>query len=135
MDSWELWKKGFEAWENATAQFLEQWLKSPLVLEPSGAVLTQVLKAKTFGDKLAASFWGAMGLPTKRDQERALHALNQLESKLLDLEERLDALDRDQGASSQLGAAPVTGVASSSTSYSSVAAPAERRPRRHSGEP
>jgi len=31
-------------------------------------------------------------LPTKRDQERALHKLNQLESKLCDLEERLEAL-------------------------------------------
>jgi hypothetical protein len=28
-------------------------------------------------------------MATKRDQERALHTLNQLESRLLDLEERL----------------------------------------------
>jgi hypothetical protein len=28
-------------------------------------------------------------MATKRDQERSLHALNQLESRLLDLEERL----------------------------------------------
>ena len=31
----------------------------------------------------------ALGLPTRRDQERALHKLNQLESRLYDLEERL----------------------------------------------
>jgi predicted nucleotidyltransferase len=89
MFGWDLWKKGFEAWEGATAQLLEAWLKSPLVLEPSGAMLTQMLKAKALGDKVVAQAWGAMGLPTKRDQERALYKLNQLESKLLDLEERL----------------------------------------------
>jgi hypothetical protein len=38
---------------------------------------------------MAAGFWGSLGLPTKRDQERALHKLNQLESRLLDLEEKL----------------------------------------------
>jgi hypothetical protein len=35
-----------------------------------------------------------LGLPTKRDQERTLHALNELESKILDLEERLAERDR-----------------------------------------
>ncbi|HUB09523.1 MAG TPA: hypothetical protein VMB50_21140 [Myxococcales bacterium] len=91
---WESWKKGFDVWENATAQLLEQWLKSPLVLEPAGALLTQAFKVKAAADRSAAAFWGALGLPTKRDQERALHALNQLQSRLLDLEEQLAELDR-----------------------------------------
>jgi hypothetical protein len=88
---WDLWKKSFDAWENATAQLVEQWMKSPLVLGPSGTMLT-AMKAKAASDQLTARAWGAIGLPTKRDQERALHALNQLESKLLDLEEELAEL-------------------------------------------
>jgi len=32
-----------------------------------------------------------MGLPTKRDQERALHLLNQLQSRIMDLEEKLES--------------------------------------------
>jgi hypothetical protein len=87
---WELYKKGFYAWESATAKLFEQLLASPLVLGPSGALLTATMKAKAAGDKAAATWWGAMGLSTKRDQERILHALNQLESKILDLEEKLD---------------------------------------------
>jgi hypothetical protein len=59
------------------------------VLGPSGRLLTAVMKAKAAGDRAAATWWGTLGLPTKRDQERALHALNQLESRLHDLEERL----------------------------------------------
>jgi hypothetical protein len=107
MLGWESWKKSFDAWENATAQLLEQHLKSPLVLGPSGAMLTAAMKAKAAADKAMASWWGALGLPTKRDQERAMHALNQLQSRLIDLEQRLEqrpeqrpeqpADDRDAG--------------------------------------
>jgi hypothetical protein len=86
---WETWKKGFDAWEGITARYLEQVMKSPLILEPAGAMLTAAMKAKASSDKMVAAFWGAWGLPTKRDQERTLHALNQLESRLLDLEEKL----------------------------------------------
>lgn len=86
---WDTWKKGFDAWETRTAEYLEKVLKNPLVLGPSGAMLSAVMKAKAKGDSAAASFWGTLGLPTKRDQERSLHALNQLESRLMDLEEKL----------------------------------------------
>lgn len=89
---WELWKKGFYAWEDATARYAEEWLRSPLVLKPSGTMLTAVMKLKTANDKAAAAWLGAMGLPTKRDQERTLHALNQLQSQLYDLEDRLEEL-------------------------------------------
>ena len=47
------------------------------------------MKSKASADKAAAAWWGALGLPTKRDQERTLHALNQLQSRLLDHEEKL----------------------------------------------
>ncbi|MBK8253753.1 MAG: hypothetical protein IPK82_13935 [Polyangiaceae bacterium] len=83
------WKKGFDAWENATAEYLETVLKSPMVLTPAGMMLSAAMKSKAASEKALAQFWGAWGLPTKRDQERTLHALNQLESRLLDLEEKL----------------------------------------------
>ena len=89
MIGWDAFKSGFDAWESATARYLEQWLRSPLVLGPSGAMLTAVMKAKSASDKAMAAWWGAMGLPTKRDQERTLHALNQLQSRLMDIEEQL----------------------------------------------
>ena len=37
MLGWDMWKKGFDAWESATARYMEQVLKNPLVLGPSGA--------------------------------------------------------------------------------------------------
>ena len=88
---WSEWKKGFDAWENATAKWVEEWMKSPLVLGPTGAMLTAAMKAKKATDDAKAQLWGQMGLPTKRDQERSLHLLNQLQSRIMDLEEKLQA--------------------------------------------
>ncbi len=93
MFGWDAWKKSFDTWEDATAKLFGEWLKSPLVLQPSGAMLTAAMKAKAAGDRAAAAWWGALGLPTKRDQERMMHAVNQMQSRILDLEEKLaDAL-------------------------------------------
>lgn len=89
---WDLFKQYFNAWEGTTAKLMEEWLKSPLVLEPAGAALSMVMKTKAAADKNVAQAWGMIGLPTKRDQERTLHALNQLQSRLLDLEEQLETL-------------------------------------------
>ncbi len=87
---WETYKKGFDAWENATAKLIETWMKSPLVLKPSGVMLTSVMRMKAASDRAQAMWWGALGLPTKRDQERTLYALHKLESRLNDLEEKLE---------------------------------------------
>jgi hypothetical protein len=86
---WEMWKKGFDAWENATANYMEQVMKNPLLLGPSGKLMAEAFKAKTQADKATAQWLGMMGLATKRDQERTLHALNQIQSRLSDIEEKL----------------------------------------------
>lgn len=92
MMGWDTWKKGFDLWEARTAEFLETVMKSPAFLEPVGGLLNATMKAKAASDKAMAQWWGMWGLPTKRDQERSLHALNQLQGRLMDLEERLDNL-------------------------------------------
>ncbi len=94
MSAWKLCKPLFDAWEHATAEHLERVLRSPAVLEPGGALLSAMMKLKAGSDRLAAEWWGRVGLPTKRDQERTLHLLNQLHSRVLDLEERLEDAQR-----------------------------------------
>lgn len=87
---WDMWKKGFYAWENATANYLEVVLKNPLILGSSGSLLTGTMKARAAQKKALNAIVGAAGLPTKNDQERILHALNQIQSRLIDLEEKLE---------------------------------------------
>jgi hypothetical protein len=86
---WDLWKTGFDAWERATARYLDQVARSPLFLEATGNMLSAAVQAKAATDRAVATYWSAMGLPTKRDQERTLHALSQIQGRLLDLEATL----------------------------------------------
>lgn len=90
MIGWTQWKQAFDVWEQATAEYMETVLKSPLVLGPAGTMLGSFMKAKAKADNAVQTAWGNMGLPTKRDQERSLHALNQIQSRLLDMEEQLE---------------------------------------------
>lgn len=95
---WDQWKKGFYAWEGATARYVEDVMRSPLVLAPSGQMLSSAMKLRAKTNEALAQMWGGWGLPTKRDQERGLHALNQIQSRLIDLEERLERLERPAAA-------------------------------------
>ncbi|MCC6527937.1 MAG: hypothetical protein IT373_35150, partial [Polyangiaceae bacterium] len=54
MFGWDLFKKYFNAWEAESAKLFEAWLKSPLVLEPAGGMLTATMKAKAASDKAVA---------------------------------------------------------------------------------
>jgi hypothetical protein len=84
---WDLWKRGFTAWEQATAQYVEKTLANPGVIGPLGSMMTAVAKTKIAADQAMTTLWGALGIATKRDQERLLHKLDRLESQLHDLEE------------------------------------------------
>lgn len=87
---WETFKQYVGAWESNTAKVAEQFLRSPLVLSPAATMISAALRTKAIADKNLAAVWGAVGLPTRRDQERTLHALHQIQSRLVDLEERLE---------------------------------------------
>jgi len=92
---WDFMKQAFFTWESGTAKYLEAVMKSPLVLEPAGACLSAMMKTKAMSDRVKAIAWGNAGVATKRDQERTLHAIHQLESRLIDLEERIVDLSRE----------------------------------------
>lgn len=87
---WDAWKKSFDAWEERTAKQVELGLRSPTFIAPASAALTAVFRAKVVLDRAQTALIGALGLPTKADQERSLHTLNRLESRLIDLEEKLE---------------------------------------------
>jgi hypothetical protein len=92
---WDMWKQGFSAWEKSTSGFMEKVLSNPGVIGPAGGMLTAVMKTKAASSKAMTSWWSMWGLPTRADQERSLHKLNQLESRLYDLEEQLAAVRKD----------------------------------------
>jgi hypothetical protein len=89
MTTWNRWKKSFDAWEDSAARSTEQVLRNPKLLSPVGTLFSAVMKARATTHKVMRVCWSAVGLPTREDQERTLHALHQIQSKLADIEERL----------------------------------------------
>lgn len=106
------WKAAFDEWENTTAKYTEEVLKSPALLDPAGAAISSVMRAKAVADRTAERWWGALGLPTKRDQERTLHLLHHLESKILDLEEQLADANRKLEVEAKKSPAQLTAASS-----------------------
>ena len=94
---WERLKIRFDRWEDRTAAKLERVLKEPAVLQPMGTALTLAMKVKRRGDRLVDRWWSSLGLATRRDQERTLHALHRLDGRLADLEEALAERRRTPG--------------------------------------
>lgn len=90
--AWQNFKNAFDAWENATAPFLETLSKNPALIGPAGALLSAFTRFHAFQQRAAATWWSSFGLPTRADQERSLHAMNELQSRLIDLEEKLEDL-------------------------------------------
>lgn len=93
---WTIWRDGFYAWERVTADYLEKVLTSPVVLRPSGRMLGSMMKAKAAHEERVANTLSAIGLPTRREQERMLHAINMLNSRIIDLEEQLAEANQRQ---------------------------------------
>ena len=62
----------------------------------TGAMLSALMRMKKASDDAMSMWWSTLGLPTKRDQERTLHELHRLQSKILDLEEQLAQAKRER---------------------------------------
>lgn len=93
---WTTVKQAFDAWESATAPMFEAWLKSPFVLGPAGNMLSAYSQMRATRERMMSAWWSTFGLPTRSDQRRALHAMNELQSRLIDLEEKLADLEAKQ---------------------------------------
>ncbi len=90
---WELFKESYDAWERAVSPFFESMLRSANLLEPGGSLLGTMTQWRQQQQRMAAAWWSLFGLPTRSDQQRTLHAINELQSRLIDLEEKLHDLE------------------------------------------
>ena len=98
---WSTFKQAFDAWEAAAAPMFEAWLKSPFVLGPAGNMLSAYSQMRSTRERMMSAWWSSFGLPTRADQRRALHAMNELQSRLIDLEEKLADLETKQSTAHQ----------------------------------
>lgn len=95
LDPWALFEQSYRAWERAAGPLMDTWLGSASTFAPAGKLLGLVTRAQKTQRRMLREWWGGLGVATRDDQARTLHALQALESRLIDLEERLeDAEDR-----------------------------------------
>lgn len=94
--TWSTFKQAFEAWEGASSPMFEAWLKSPFVIGPAGSFLSAYSQMRATQQRMMGRWWSSFGLPTRSDQERSLHAMNEMQSRLIDLEEKLADLESAQ---------------------------------------
>ena len=83
------WRRSFFAWEDRTAQLLEALLRRPRLLEPAARALSGVARARRDADRALEAWLASVGLASRTEHERLAHQLNELESRLYDLEEAL----------------------------------------------
>lgn len=82
----------FSAWEKRTSDYFERLMRNPTFLNAMGGMMNAGYKNKIIVDKTLSALWKNLNLPNKRDQERTLHLLNELHSRIFDLEERLEKI-------------------------------------------
>jgi hypothetical protein len=86
---WSIFKAKFDSLENRAAGRIERLAQNPFLVGASARALTTFAQSKKTMDRAVAETLGAFGLATKRDQERLMHMVVELQSKLLDIEENL----------------------------------------------
>lgn len=79
----------FDAWEPRAAIAWDAAVRQSWVVEPLAATITTVARAKGVADAVRRRLLRALGLPSREDQERVLFLLQRMESRLIDLEDRL----------------------------------------------
>jgi hypothetical protein len=84
-----LWRTWLAAWEPRAAQAWEATVRRPVVVEPVAGAITLVGHMKAISDALARRVVRAFGVAASADQDRILYMLQRMESRILDLEERL----------------------------------------------
>ncbi len=119
-------------WEARTAALIESVSRNPQLVEYTSSLLNGALRHKAFLDDALWRLWRLAGLPNKRDQERTLHLLNVVLSRVSDLEERLE----DLGAAPPPAVSPAAAGPTMTTPTVGGPAPsatdtAPRRGRRH----
>lgn len=83
-------KSMFETWEKTMAESLERLTHDESFLKNMGNAVSNSLDLKKQFEENLEKYLRAINMPTKSDLERMLGYLHRIETKLLDLEDKID---------------------------------------------
>ncbi len=82
----------YESWEKAMAEAMEKLTQDEAFVKNLTKAFTGTLDVRTQISSQLEKYLKSINMPTRTDLERLLGYLQRIESKLLDLEDRLDTL-------------------------------------------
>ena len=82
-------RRSYERWDREATPLMETMLKNPFLTGTAGNVLNASARLVGMQRRVVSQWWSALGLPTRDDQERLLHAVHELQSRIIDLEDKL----------------------------------------------
>ena len=82
----------FDRWEAWSTEPLESVLGSPRLTGPAGEWLSLMARGSALQQRWVRAWCSAWGVPSQESQERALHTLNEIQSRLYDVEDQLNEL-------------------------------------------
>lgn len=102
----DLFDQLFNVWEKRTSEYFEKLLRNPAFLNTMGGIMNSGYRNKVHFDRAMTAMWRNLNLPNKQDQERTLHLLNELHSRIYDLEEKITLLKEENERLRNQPAAP-----------------------------
>jgi len=84
-------KQAFNMWERTTAAYFDALVRNSSFLTASGTGLDGVFELKKIADRGMDTWLSMLGIPNRRNQEKTLHLLEQIDGRLDDLEFKLQA--------------------------------------------
>ena len=91
-DSASYYTNFYDAWEKVTTEALEKWVNSPLFASNIGKIIEKSSEFKKYFDQAMEISLKNMNLPSKRDLERVLSSINNIEAKINDLSDKVDEI-------------------------------------------
>ena len=93
-------RKLFSEWEKKLAEFLDKRMRDPDFMSVVGKGIATTMDAKSAFDQRMEEWLKTLQLPTKTDLEKIWVTLNALETRVIDMEDRIEALEDRLGDSS-----------------------------------
>ena len=92
-DPFDINRKLFSEWEKKLAEFMDKRMRDPDFMNLVGKGISTSMDAKSAFDQRMEEWFKTLNLPTKHDLEKVWTTLNTLETRVIDIEDRLDALE------------------------------------------
>lgn len=92
-DPFDINRKLFSEWEKKLAEFMDKRMRDPDFMSLVGKGISTSMDAKSAFDARMDEWFKSLNLPTRHDLEKVWTTLNMLETRVIDIEDRLDALE------------------------------------------